>query len=156
MSKRPPRPGNDEPRRRSPRPAHLAGLVVALALGQVTSGCAGWPLGGRRPDDLRGTPEQAAARVLSRAIQFDTTNPPGDERPLAEYLVGVLRRAGDRVDVLAIALDHRVAHVEVVVGIDRALFRFEVAYMAIRCKHLEVAAEVLLQCLRLGRRLHDE
>lgn len=101
MSKRPPRPGIDEPRRRSPRPAHLAGLVVALALGQVTSGCAGWPLGGRRPDDLRGTPEQAAARVLSRAIQFDTTNPPGDERPLAEYLVGVLRAEGVEARVVS-------------------------------------------------------
>jgi acetylornithine deacetylase/succinyl-diaminopimelate desuccinylase-like protein len=31
---------------------------------------------------------------LSRAIRYDTTNPPGDERPLAAYFVGLLRGAG--------------------------------------------------------------
>lgn len=40
--------------------------------------------------DLRG----AAGAILSRAIQFDTGNPPGQERPLARYLVGVLAREG--------------------------------------------------------------
>jgi acetylornithine deacetylase/succinyl-diaminopimelate desuccinylase-like protein len=68
--------------------------VVALSLAGVTSGCARFPAGRAAQDELRGTPEQAAARVLARAIRFDTTNPPGNERPLAEYLVGVLRGAG--------------------------------------------------------------
>jgi acetylornithine deacetylase/succinyl-diaminopimelate desuccinylase-like protein len=40
--------------------------------------------------NLRG----AASAILSRAIQFDTSNPPGNERPLAEYLVGILAREG--------------------------------------------------------------
>ncbi|MDX1650322.1 MAG: M20/M25/M40 family metallo-hydrolase [Myxococcota bacterium] len=35
-----------------------------------------------------------AARILAEAIRIDTTNPPGDERPLAEYLVEVAREAG--------------------------------------------------------------
>ncbi len=41
-------------------------------------------------DDLKG----AAAGLLSRAIQFDTTNPPGDERGLAAWLVQVLENEG--------------------------------------------------------------
>ena len=35
--------------------------------------------------DLRG----AAGAILSRAIQFDTSNPPGNERALARYLVDI-------------------------------------------------------------------
>lgn len=61
------------------------------------------PLGGRslfsglfgpeHPDpgeDLRG----AAAAILSRAVRFDTSNPPGNELALARYLVGVLAGEG--------------------------------------------------------------
>jgi acetylornithine deacetylase/succinyl-diaminopimelate desuccinylase-like protein len=66
--------------------------MVALCLAGVTSACAGG--GGRRAEEPNGTPEQRAARLLSRAIRFETTNPPGNERPLAEYLVGVLRAEG--------------------------------------------------------------
>ncbi len=40
--------------------------------------------------DLRG----AAGAILSRAIQFDTSNPPGNELALARYLVGILAREG--------------------------------------------------------------
>jgi len=40
--------------------------------------------------DLRG----AAGAILSRAIQFDTSNPPGNERALAKYLVDILRKEG--------------------------------------------------------------
>ncbi|MCG3212214.1 MAG: putative succinyl-diaminopimelate desuccinylase [Anaerolineae bacterium] len=35
-----------------------------------------------------------AARLLSRYIQFDTTNPPGNELPALEFLAGVLRQNG--------------------------------------------------------------
>jgi acetylornithine deacetylase/succinyl-diaminopimelate desuccinylase-like protein len=35
-----------------------------------------------------------APRILARAIRFETVNPPGDERPLAEYLAGLLRGEG--------------------------------------------------------------
>ena len=37
---------------------------------------------------------EAAGAILSRAIQFDTSNPPGNERAVAEYLVGILRSEG--------------------------------------------------------------
>ncbi|MBW2268747.1 MAG: hypothetical protein JRH16_09225, partial [Deltaproteobacteria bacterium] len=34
------------------------------------------------------------AGVLGEAIRRPTVNPPGDEAPLAAYLVGLLQRAG--------------------------------------------------------------
>jgi acetylornithine deacetylase/succinyl-diaminopimelate desuccinylase-like protein len=51
-------------------------------------------------DPLRSEGE-LAARVLAEAIRFDTTNPPGNERPLAEYLSRVLRDEGIDVEVIA-------------------------------------------------------
>ncbi|HVH07686.1 MAG TPA: M20/M25/M40 family metallo-hydrolase, partial [Myxococcota bacterium] len=42
-----------------------------------------------------------APRVLARSITFPTVNPPGDERPLAEYLVGLLRGEGIEARVIA-------------------------------------------------------
>ena len=35
-----------------------------------------------------------AAQLLSRYLQFDTTNPPGNEAPAIEFLAGVLRERG--------------------------------------------------------------
>lgn len=53
-----------------------------------------WPFDSARKEldasDVRGS----AARILARAIRFDTTNPPGDEGPLAEYLAEIARSAG--------------------------------------------------------------
>lgn len=43
-----------------------------------------------RHEDL----SEAAAALLARAISFDTTNPPGNERALAEYLARYLGREG--------------------------------------------------------------
>lgn len=37
---------------------------------------------------------QQAVELLRRLVQFDTSNPPGDERPCAEFLAGWLREAG--------------------------------------------------------------
>ncbi len=46
----------------------------------------------------RGAPSaplaERAARILTHAIQIRTANPPGDERPLAEYYVSLLQQAG--------------------------------------------------------------
>ena len=68
--------------------AGLAGLLHAPPAAAV------WPFGrGDQPDpveDLGG----AAASLLAQSIRIDTTNPPGDERPLASLYVDVLRRAG--------------------------------------------------------------
>lgn len=59
-----------------------------------------WPFGdGDWPDpatDLRG----AASELLSRAIRFQTVSPPGDELPLAEWLVHVLRSEGIEAKVV--------------------------------------------------------
>jgi acetylornithine deacetylase/succinyl-diaminopimelate desuccinylase-like protein len=49
-----------------------------------------------RSADLR----SAAAALLARAISFDTTNPPGNERALAEYLARALERDGVEARVI--------------------------------------------------------
>jgi len=60
------------------------GLIAALA------GCATQP---SRPEtDVAASPQ--LADVLSRAIRIKTVNPPGDERPLAEYFASILADAG--------------------------------------------------------------
>ena len=69
----------------------LAMLACALPPGSESLA---WRL--RRPEypdpekNLRG----AASAILSRALQFDTSNPPGNERALAQYLVRILVREG--------------------------------------------------------------
>jgi len=73
-------------------------VVLALLLG---SACAG-PPGGEQvsPEpDLRSLGERAAD-ILGRAIRIVTVNPPGDEKPLAEYFVGLLRRAGVEAELI--------------------------------------------------------
>ena len=55
---------------------------------------AAWPFGGARAPKPEDDPGSAGARILSRAIQFHTVNPPGDEKPLAEYLVSIFEDAG--------------------------------------------------------------
>ena len=67
----------------------------------------------------------------------------------------LLQRARYGVDVLLVALDDLVLHREMVLRIDRALFRHQVPNMAVGGEDFEVLAEVLLDGLRLGRRLHD-
>jgi acetylornithine deacetylase/succinyl-diaminopimelate desuccinylase-like protein len=75
-------------------PVSSSKLRAIFFLLLLVSGCAGWPFATGPAADLDGDPEQVAARILARAIRFDTQNPPGDERPLAEYLVGLLRAEG--------------------------------------------------------------
>ncbi|MBI4574674.1 MAG: M20/M25/M40 family metallo-hydrolase [Planctomycetes bacterium] len=47
-----------------------------------------------------GRVEEEALGHLVRLLRFDTTNPPGNETPAAEYLAGVLREAGVEARVL--------------------------------------------------------
>jgi acetylornithine deacetylase/succinyl-diaminopimelate desuccinylase-like protein len=67
-----------------------------FALSSASPASALWPFGRGGPDvpkvgeDLPG----AAAELLSLAIQIDTTNPPGDEAPLARLFVDVAKREG--------------------------------------------------------------
>lgn len=44
--------------------------------------------------------EQEAANLLSRYIQFDTTNPPGNELAAVEFLAGILTRHGFRPQLI--------------------------------------------------------
>ena len=70
--------------------------------------------------------------------------------------VGLLQTFDDPIDVLGVALDHVVAHGEVVLGIDRALLGHQIAHMTVRGQDLVVLAEILLDRPGLGRRFHDD
>jgi acetylornithine deacetylase/succinyl-diaminopimelate desuccinylase-like protein len=59
-----------------------------------------WPFGAPNYPNPEIDPRGAAAAILSRAIQFDTSNPPGNERALAEYLVDILRKEGLEAQVI--------------------------------------------------------
>jgi acetylornithine deacetylase/succinyl-diaminopimelate desuccinylase-like protein len=82
------------------RPLTAARRIPLAAALLAASGCALWPFAGREARDFEGGTAAAAARVLSRAIRFDTTNPPGDERPLAEYLVSLARSQGIEAQIV--------------------------------------------------------
>lgn len=43
---------------------------------------------------------EEATYILSQLIQFDTTNPPGNERPAAEFLLTVLEKEGIQGEIL--------------------------------------------------------
>jgi len=70
----------------------IAAVSVALLLGAACAGRPGNEQIARSPS-ARSTGERAAD-ILAHAIRFVTVNPPGDEKPLAEYFVGLLREAG--------------------------------------------------------------
>ncbi|HTX33253.1 MAG TPA: M20/M25/M40 family metallo-hydrolase [Solirubrobacteraceae bacterium] len=49
---------------------------------------------------MAGTLQEETTEVLQRLIRFNTVNPPGNERPAAEYLASYLERAGFEVELL--------------------------------------------------------
>ena len=64
---------------------------------------------------------------------------------------------GDLVHHLAAtAVVHVPVHLEVLVGLDRAVLGRQIADMAVRCDHLVVLAQVLVDGLGLGGRLDDQ
>ena len=71
----------------------LAPLAAAGVIALAAPASAIWPFDRRGPSPAEDLPG-AAAELLSRAIQIRTVNPPGDERPLAELLVGLAAREG--------------------------------------------------------------
>jgi acetylornithine deacetylase/succinyl-diaminopimelate desuccinylase-like protein len=75
---------------------HGVGGLLCIALTLLLADPAGamWPFERPRRDLDPSHVRESAARMLSRAIRFDTTNPPGDERPLAEYLVRQAKASG--------------------------------------------------------------
>jgi len=86
------------------RPQCSIWVVIATLLGSLLIACGGgskWPVGGGRyPDRGEAGLRATAAQLLARSVRFDTTNPPGNERPLAEYLVGFLERQGIEARVI--------------------------------------------------------
>jgi acetylornithine deacetylase/succinyl-diaminopimelate desuccinylase-like protein len=86
-------------RRWSHENAGIGRLLVSAALSCLVA-CASTPEAPSRRNagtDLPPRSEElteAAAALLARAISFDTTNPPGNERALAEYLARFLAREG--------------------------------------------------------------
>ena len=69
---------------------------------------------------------------------------------------GVFGGFGDFVDVAGVALDDFVVHGEVVCGIDCAVFRDEVAHVAVGGHDFVVFAEVFVQGFGFGRGFDDE
>lgn len=67
----------------------LTGYV--LVLGLSVSGCSA---GGVAREQIPPSLGARAAEALAEAIRFDTTNPPGNERALAEWLAGYLEAEG--------------------------------------------------------------
>jgi acetylornithine deacetylase/succinyl-diaminopimelate desuccinylase-like protein len=86
-------------RRWSHENARTARLFVSAALAASVA-CASTPEAPSRRNAGTDLPPRsadlgaAAAALLARAISFDTTNPPGNERALAEYLARALAREG--------------------------------------------------------------
>lgn len=78
----------------------LAAAIAALV--GLFAGPAGaiWPFDGQDLPDPERDLGQAAAQILSRAIRFHSVNPPGDERPLAEFLGDVLKKEGVEAEVV--------------------------------------------------------
>jgi acetylornithine deacetylase/succinyl-diaminopimelate desuccinylase-like protein len=87
-------------------------LLALLSLLLARPVPAAWPFGDDGLPDPAEDLGAAAAALLSRAIRFDTTNPPGNEAPLARFLVQVLERQGVEARVVESPGDE---------GTDRAL-----------------------------------
>ncbi len=74
--------------------------IAALLALQAAPAEAVWPFDGPPIPDPQHDLGAAAAEILSRAIRIKTVNPPGDERPLAEFVVDLLKRAGIEAQVV--------------------------------------------------------
>ncbi len=66
-------------------------LIVSFSLQVQIFGCAARETSVARP---AAPDDRLLAAILSRAIQIETVNPPGDERPLAVYFASVMSEAG--------------------------------------------------------------
>jgi acetylornithine deacetylase/succinyl-diaminopimelate desuccinylase-like protein len=82
------------------RGGRRAAAIVLLLLLRASPAGAVWPFDGADHPDAEKDLSGAAAQLLSRAIRFKTVNPPGDERPLAEYLVQFLKSEGVEAEVI--------------------------------------------------------
>jgi hypothetical protein len=116
-------------------------------------------------------------RLLGDGIEYDTLHRlrldrlfllehfqhvPGDRLALAvrvrgeDQLVGALYGAGDVVQPLGSLVIDLPNHAEIVVRIDRAIFRGEVADMTKRGQDLIARAQIFVDRLSLGRRFDND
>jgi hypothetical protein len=87
-------------RRRARFGARLAGLAVVLLLSAGTSAQQHSPaIAGATPD--WGQVEEETLRHFQALIRFDTSDPPGNEKPAADYLRQVLEKEGIAVQTFA-------------------------------------------------------
>jgi hypothetical protein len=92
----------------------------------------------------------------------DLQNVPADRFPFAvgvggqDQAVGPLHRVDDVGDALGRLGVDLPAHREIVVGLHRAVFRRQVADMAVRGENRVVGPEILVDGLGLGRALDDD
>ena len=86
-----------------PATGRMCGFALACAWAVASLGCAASVQQGAEtpaPQPLPATLAERAASILSEAIRFRTVNPPGDEKPLARYLAGLLRADGIETRVI--------------------------------------------------------
>ena len=70
--------------------------------------------------------------------------------------LGALKRRGDFAHLLFAARVLAPEHGEILIGQDRAILFFQIADMAIGGQYREIPAEIFFDCLRLGRRFHND
>ena len=73
-----------------------------------------------------------------------------------EQVIGALQFGNDRADVLGVLVDQLVLHLEAARDIHRAILGHEITHMAVRSEYFVVLAQILLDRLRLRRRLDDD
>jgi hypothetical protein len=87
---------------------------------------------------------------------------PGDGLALAVRVsrqiqgIGLLQQLGDGLNVLLVAVDDLVLHLEAVLRVHGAFLRHQVAHMAIGGDDLEIGSEILLDGLGLGGGFDDD
>ncbi len=87
---------------------------------------------------------------------------PGDRLTFAvgvggeDQLVVILQSVGDGLDVFAAVRAHFPGHLEIVLGVDRAVLRGEVAHMPVGGQHGVTRAEILVDRLGFGRAFDND
>ena len=141
------------------RPAGEVGLDqrrvdLARRLERIENGLLG--------DGVEGDALDGRALLQRLPVLQDAQDVPGDGLALAvgvggqDQLVGVLDGRGDLLHHLGRPAVDVPVHVEVVVGLDRAVLRRQVAHVPVGRQHLVLGAQVLVDRLGLGDRFDDD
>ena len=144
---------------------------------QIVEGAAGEIGVDQRLVDLPRVRHRVQHRLLRDGVEDDAAHRLGaDHLLLAQHLehvprdrlalpvriggeddaVGLLHRLGDLVQPLLGKLGHLPVHGEVLVRPDGAVLGRQIAHVSVGSENLEVAAEILVDRLRFGRRFDDD